>query len=133
MRLVLVSCTEALEIDSKNVKALYRRGRAHFDLHEFSEAKEDFSRGTKIDPTNKAISVQLIRTKRALKEEAKKARKAFGNIFERAAADREQQLKDAGMDAAEVEELEKQKDRLENDEKNAQTVEYLRRAGVIRD
>ncbi|KAF9199917.1 hypothetical protein BGZ49_009903, partial [Haplosporangium sp. Z 27] len=54
-------CTLGLKLDSKNVKALWRRGIARRSLGKMDEAKNDFDAALKIDPANKAVKEELAK------------------------------------------------------------------------
>jgi tetratricopeptide (TPR) repeat protein len=56
-------CTLGLKLDSKNVKALWRRGIARRSLGKVDEAKEDFETALTIDPANKAVKEELTKLK----------------------------------------------------------------------
>ncbi|PAA90412.1 hypothetical protein BOX15_Mlig021722g1, partial [Macrostomum lignano] len=43
-------CTEALSREPDNVKAVYRRAKAHAAVWDVAEAKQDFSRAAQLDP-----------------------------------------------------------------------------------
>ncbi|KAH6921542.1 hypothetical protein HPB50_002181 [Hyalomma asiaticum] len=67
------NCTQALEIDSNNVKGLYRRGTALIHLQEYERAKCDLEQAKSLDPKNPAIDKQL----EILKERTCKLNKYF--------------------------------------------------------
>lgn len=46
-------CSKVLEIDSKNVKALYRRAQAYIQLVDLDLAELDIKRALEIDPDNR--------------------------------------------------------------------------------
>lgn len=48
---------QVLEIDSTNVKALYRRAQAHMHLVDFDLAEVDIKRALEIDPENRLVLV----------------------------------------------------------------------------
>ncbi|XP_061402912.1 AH receptor-interacting protein [Musca vetustissima] len=48
---VIEHCTEVLQLDPDNVKALYRRAKAHFGAWNPKEAREDFQRAAELDPS----------------------------------------------------------------------------------
>ncbi|KAF9294353.1 RNA polymerase II-associated protein 3 [Linnemannia elongata] len=56
-------CTLGLKLDSKNVKALWRRGIARRSLGRVDEAKKDFETALTIDPINKAVKEELAKLK----------------------------------------------------------------------
>lgn len=51
-------CTEVLEIDSKNVKALYRRAQAYIHLVELDLAEVDIKKAIEIDPDNRYLAFE---------------------------------------------------------------------------
>ncbi|KAF9095046.1 hypothetical protein BGX29_009205 [Mortierella sp. GBA35] len=58
-------CTLGLKLDSRNVKALWRRGIARRSLGRVDEAKKDFEKALTIDPANKAVKEELAKLKQA--------------------------------------------------------------------
>ncbi|KAL6927796.1 hypothetical protein ACO0SA_004419 [Hanseniaspora valbyensis] len=61
-------CKKSLEIDSKNVKAYYRMGKAFFLLKKYDEAKGSISFGLLIDKDNKSL-LQLLKSVNTKEEE----------------------------------------------------------------
>uniref|UniRef100_A0A8C7YD59 peptidylprolyl isomerase n=1 Tax=Oryzias sinensis TaxID=183150 RepID=A0A8C7YD59_9TELE len=55
----LENCDKALEMDSSNEKALFRRGEALFAMNEFDKARDDFQRVVQLYPANKAAKSQV--------------------------------------------------------------------------
>lgn len=53
-------CSEVLEADANNVKALYRRAQAYINLVEFELAKKDIKKALEIDPNNRYPSLTSI-------------------------------------------------------------------------
>ncbi|KNA12343.1 hypothetical protein SOVF_126030 [Spinacia oleracea] len=53
--LAIISCSLVLEIDGRNVKALFRRGLALATLGRHEEAYEDFRKAKEVEPNNKDI------------------------------------------------------------------------------
>ncbi|KAF9992098.1 hypothetical protein BGZ80_008715, partial [Entomortierella chlamydospora] len=64
-------CTLGLKLDSKNVKALWRRGIARRSLEKIDEAKNDFESALKIDPANKAVKEELDKLRQRQPEKPK--------------------------------------------------------------
>ncbi|KAF6735034.1 Peptidyl-prolyl cis-trans isomerase FKBP4 [Oryzias melastigma] len=56
----LENCDKALEMDSSNEKALFRRGEALFAMNEFDKARDDFQRVVQLYPANKAAKSQVM-------------------------------------------------------------------------
>lgn len=50
-------CTKVLEVDDKNVKALYRRAHAYINLVELELAENDIKKALEIDPGNRYAAV----------------------------------------------------------------------------
>ncbi|CAM0945516.1 unnamed protein product [Alopecurus aequalis] len=76
-------CTEVLEIDSTNVKALYRRAQAHTHLVDLDLAELDIKRALEIDPENRDVKMGYRRLKEKVKEYNRKEAKFYGNIIEK--------------------------------------------------
>ena len=53
---VISTCSETIEIDSKSVKAWYRRGLANQKLQDWDHAKSDLRTALEIEPKNKACT-----------------------------------------------------------------------------
>lgn len=70
------SASEALRIDEKNAKALYRRGFASLQLNDFRSATEDLQKAYAIEPENPEIISALNQAKE--KEKARTAKLAAG-------------------------------------------------------
>ncbi|XP_046558279.1 FK506-binding protein-like [Haliotis rubra] len=56
---VLQNCSKAIEIDPKNVKALYRRGQAYLFFDDTDSARSDLEMVASLEPHNKAV-LQLL-------------------------------------------------------------------------
>ena len=52
---VICNCTDTLEIQSCNIKALYRRAESYLCLNDFEKAEKDIGLGLKLDHKNKAF------------------------------------------------------------------------------
>jgi peptidylprolyl isomerase len=78
---VISACNKALEVQEKNVKALYRRGTARMHLGLLKEAKTDLMDAYKLDPTNKEVRRKIQELKTAQAEAKKKEKAAFGGMF----------------------------------------------------
>ncbi|KAL0879238.1 hypothetical protein ABMA27_003019 [Loxostege sticticalis] len=66
------SCSEVLETDSRNEKALYRRGQANFALKNYDAALSDLKQAEKVSPNNRAIQKLL--------EEVRSSNKSYNDI-----------------------------------------------------
>lgn len=58
-RLSLRAANAALDIDSTNIKALYRRGVAFAGLGSYAEAEADFNAVLRLDPSNRDAKLKL--------------------------------------------------------------------------
>uniref|UniRef100_A0ACD5Z275 Uncharacterized protein n=1 Tax=Avena sativa TaxID=4498 RepID=A0ACD5Z275_AVESA len=76
-------CTEVLEIDSTNVKALYRRAQAYTHLVELDLAELDIKNALEIDPENRDVKMGYRRLKETVKEYNRRDAKFYGNIIEK--------------------------------------------------
>jgi tetratricopeptide (TPR) repeat protein len=74
-------CDNAIEIDSKNVKAYYRRGVAKMEMAKYEEAQSDFNRVLELDPDNKSAKQMLQQMKILLKERDRKGKQMYGGLF----------------------------------------------------
>ncbi|KAF3596286.1 hypothetical protein DY000_02022440 [Brassica cretica] len=68
-------CTKVLELESANVKALYRRAQAYMELADFDLAEFDVKKALEIDPNNREVKVEQRRLKEKMKEFNKKEAK----------------------------------------------------------
>ncbi|CAF0706673.1 unnamed protein product [Brachionus calyciflorus] len=57
--MAVINTTKCLEIDSKNVKALFRRAQARTGRNDFDEALEDYKRALNLDPNNQDIKNRI--------------------------------------------------------------------------
>ncbi|THG17807.1 hypothetical protein TEA_005352 [Camellia sinensis var. sinensis] len=74
-------CTKVLELESKNVKALYRRAQAYINLADLDLAELDIKKALEIDPNNRDVKLEYKALKEKLKEYNKKEAKFYGNMF----------------------------------------------------
>uniref|UniRef100_A0A0D3H2C5 peptidylprolyl isomerase n=1 Tax=Oryza barthii TaxID=65489 RepID=A0A0D3H2C5_9ORYZ len=77
-------CTKVLELDSQNVKALYRRAQAYMQLADLELAEVDIKKALEIDPDNRQVlDVKLTykNLKEKVKEYNKKDAKFYSNMF----------------------------------------------------
>jgi peptidylprolyl isomerase len=77
------ACNHVLDIDSetKNIKALYRRGFSRMKLGLYKEAKTDLMDVYKIDNANKDVRKALAQLKEEIANSKKKEKAAFGGLF----------------------------------------------------
>lgn len=74
-------CTKVLELESTNVKALYRRAQAYIQLADFDLAEFDIKKALEIDPNNRDVKLEYKTLKEKVKEINKKDAKFYGNMF----------------------------------------------------
>ncbi|XP_038899656.1 peptidyl-prolyl cis-trans isomerase FKBP62-like [Benincasa hispida] len=74
-------CTKVLELESSNVKALYRRAQAYIELADLDLAEFDIKKALDIDPNNRDVKLEYKTLKEKVKEYNKKDAKFYGNMF----------------------------------------------------
>ncbi|KAG2585165.1 70 kDa peptidyl-prolyl isomerase [Panicum virgatum] len=74
-------CTKVLELDSQNVKALYRRVQAYIQLADLELAEADIKKALEIDPDNRDVKLEYKTLKEKIKEYNKKDAKFYSNMF----------------------------------------------------
>ncbi|MBA0651525.1 hypothetical protein Goklo_018841 [Gossypium klotzschianum] len=74
-------CTKVLELDSGNVKALYRRAQAYIQLVDLDLAEADIKKALEIDPDNRDVKLEYRVLKEKIKEYNKRDAQFYGNIF----------------------------------------------------
>ncbi|CAI9099469.1 OLC1v1036296C1 [Oldenlandia corymbosa var. corymbosa] len=74
-------CTEVLELDSKNVKALYRRAQAYIQLVELDLAEIDIKHALEIDPENRDVKMEYKLLKEKVKEYNRKDAQFYGSMI----------------------------------------------------
>ncbi|XP_034251237.1 FK506-binding protein 59-like isoform X2 [Thrips palmi] len=85
-------CDKALAIDSKNEKGLFRRGQGYLALAEPELAKQDFEAVLALAPENKAAANSIVICNGLIKEQKKKEKMIYANMFEKfAQKDREKE------------------------------------------
>ncbi|KAK8936748.1 70 kDa peptidyl-prolyl isomerase [Platanthera zijinensis] len=76
-------CTKVLEVENRNVKALYRRAQAYIQLTDLDLAELDIKKALEIDPDNRDLKLEYRTLKEKIKEYNKKDAKFYGNMFAR--------------------------------------------------
>jgi FK506-binding protein 4/5 len=74
---------QVLELESTNIKALYRRAQAYIELLDLDYAETDIKKALDLDPDNKDVKLEYKRLKQKLAEQNKKEAKLYGNMFAR--------------------------------------------------
>ncbi|XP_053975182.1 peptidyl-prolyl cis-trans isomerase D [Hylaeus anthracinus] len=65
-REVLKLCTEVLQLDKNNSKALFRRSQAYMGLNEYDLGLRDLKRASSISPNNKDILIEIEKVKKVM-------------------------------------------------------------------
>jgi len=79
----VLSCSKALDIDNKNVKALYRRGQAQSLSGEYEKAKEDLTEALQLAPKNKEIRQEFDQLKSNINSYKQKQKQMFSGVFDK--------------------------------------------------
>ncbi|KAM6923534.1 peptidyl-prolyl cis-trans isomerase D [Xenentodon cancila] len=77
----LDSCSEALELNEANTKALFRRAQAWQGLKEFDKALADLKKAQEIAPEDKAITNEMKKVHLKIQEEKEKEKKIYAKMF----------------------------------------------------
>ncbi|KAF2325739.1 hypothetical protein GH714_034623 [Hevea brasiliensis] len=72
---------QVLELDSRNVKALYRRAQAYIQLVDLDLAEIDIKKALEIDPDNRDVKLEYKILKEKVREYNKKDAQFYSNIF----------------------------------------------------
>uniref|UniRef100_A0A0P5NMD3 Aryl hydrocarbon receptor-interacting protein AIP722 n=1 Tax=Daphnia magna TaxID=35525 RepID=A0A0P5NMD3_9CRUS len=79
---VIEQCSHVLNHQPDNVKALFRRGKAHLNAWNPKEAKSDFEKAAVIDPSlSKAVQQQLNQLEEMIKEKNKSDKAWLSQAF----------------------------------------------------
>jgi len=73
--------TKALELDSKNVKALFRRGKAYSNVNENEKAKSDLVLALQLDPSASEAQQELRKVEENIVANTKKEKQFYGGMF----------------------------------------------------
>ncbi|KAG0498481.1 hypothetical protein HPP92_003172 [Vanilla planifolia] len=100
-------CTKVLELESRSVKALYRRAQAYIQLADLDLAEVDIKKALEIDPDNRDVKLEYKTLKEKIKEYNKKDAKFYGNMFaklskpeQKKAGEKEKETEPMGLDTA---------------------------------
>ncbi|XP_015770245.1 PREDICTED: peptidyl-prolyl cis-trans isomerase D-like [Acropora digitifera] len=74
-------CNEVLNMDTSNVKALYRRGQANTNMKDFEQALTDLQAAAKLAPSDKSIRSEIARLKKLMEEKRNKDRQIYSKLF----------------------------------------------------
>lgn len=79
---VITYCTEVLTYDPNNVKAYYRRAKAHCGTWNLAEAEKDYMKSVEFDSTlNAAAAKELSEFKKLLHEKERMDKDKFKSLF----------------------------------------------------
>lgn len=95
-------CTKVLEIESQNVKALYRRAQAYIQTADLELAELDIKKALEIDPNNRDVKLEYRALKEKQKEYNKKEAKFYGNMFARMSKLEELESRKSGSEKVET-------------------------------
>mmetsp|Transcript_82584 Transcript_82584/g.246261 ORF Transcript_82584/g.246261 Transcript_82584/m.246261 type:complete len:671 (+) Transcript_82584:51-2063(+) len=76
----LTVCNNVLKEDRNNIKAIFRRAKAHFERSEHMEAQQDLERVMELDPGNAEAKALLPHVKRAQKLADKESKSTFAKM-----------------------------------------------------
>lgn len=76
----LTVCNSVLREDRNNIKAIFRRAKAHFERSEHVEAQQDLERVLELDPGNSDAKALLPHVKRAQKLADKESKSTFAKM-----------------------------------------------------
>ncbi|XP_054722294.1 peptidyl-prolyl cis-trans isomerase FKBP4-like [Uloborus diversus] len=120
---VIENCDKALEIDSKSVKGLFRKGQAYMALKDDEAAKEVFTEVLNVDSSNKAAQKNLYVCNENIKKQLAKEKKMYQAIFKKMA---EEGCQDPESNAEKVSTENGHVDKMEtDDEKQAAAAEAV--------
>lgn len=79
---VIEFCTEVISYDADNLKAYYRRGKAHAGAWNIEKAQLDFDKCISLDPTlEQSINKELKSLKEKVKLQENQEKNAYKNLF----------------------------------------------------
>jgi tetratricopeptide (TPR) repeat protein len=74
--------SQVLETDASNVKAMFRRGKAHLELNNTEKARVDIVQAIKLSPNDKGLREEYTRLQAKEAAQAQAAKQVFKNVFE---------------------------------------------------
>ncbi|TKY57910.1 70 kDa peptidyl-prolyl isomerase [Spatholobus suberectus] len=80
-------CSQVLDVEFCNVKALYRRAQAHMETGDFLLADVDIKKALEVDPQNREVKVIQKKLKQLQADSDKKDAKLYENMFARKTKD----------------------------------------------
>jgi cytochrome c-type biogenesis protein CcmH/NrfG len=70
-----------LDRQANNVKSLFRAGQAYLGLNDLTKATEYLQKALKLEPTDKAIQVELQKIKQKEAEQKQKEKQMYSKMF----------------------------------------------------
>ena len=83
----VVHCSQVVDNDASNAKALFRRGVCHTKLGNLDAARDDLRKAAELDPTSREVRAAAKELKEKRAEYAREAREIAGRMVQRAAGD----------------------------------------------
>ena len=80
-KMAILNCNKCLDLDSNNVKALFRRAQSYMYMNEFEKSLDDMNIALKFDPDNKEIKQKIIQVENLMKEYNHKMASRLKNLF----------------------------------------------------
>lgn len=80
-------CSQVLDIEFNNVKALYRRAQAHMETSDLHLAELDIKKALEADPLNREVKAVQQKLKQLQAESNKRDAKLYANMFSRMTQD----------------------------------------------
>lgn len=74
-------CTQVLDVEFENVKALYRRAKAYIETGDFLLADVDIKKALEVDPQNREVKVLKMKLKQLQADSDKKDAKLYESMF----------------------------------------------------
>ncbi|KEH40011.1 FKBP-type peptidyl-prolyl cis-trans isomerase [Medicago truncatula] len=74
-------CTQVLDVEFHNVKALYRRAQAYIETEDFLLADVDIKKALEVDPQNREVKVLKMKLKQLQADSDKKDAKLYESMF----------------------------------------------------
>lgn len=104
------NATSVLQIDSVNVKALFRRGVAYSRTGKFEDSKFDLTKCLELDSTNTAARKELVELSKAIKEQQKKDKAMYSSLFSKGSMYDDRERERLAKQKREQEEAERMRD-----------------------
>ena len=92
------SCDKVLNIDSQNIKALYRRAQSYIATKDYLEASTDLKNAITIDPTCKEAKIEMKRLLKLQAEYNSKQKKLYSGMFEKMSKMEATEMKRKGIE-----------------------------------